>query len=356
MQSVSVPASRRRARQVASRHALASFVFASAIAAPYQDVFGGSVVTVTNPVLHAPAQDPQVVFADGRYYYCESSKDGIFLRAAADFAELGKAPRVRVWAPPVSGGASRNIWAPELHVLDGRCYIYFAADDGNNANHRMWVLEARTSDVLGAYDLVGSLDTGGWAIDGTILTDERGERFFIWSGWPGRTDGQQNLYISRMASPTRLAGRRVVLATPDQSWERHGMPICEGPQVLSRDGKFFVIYSASGSWTPDYCLGMLVYEGGDLMNPASWKKAGQVFARNEHAWGIGHCGFLTTAEGEDWIFYHSKTLKSDGWDDREVRAQPFSWTAAGRPDLGAPVDPSQPLLRTTGYLTAAQTR
>jgi GH43 family beta-xylosidase len=297
-------------------------------------------------VLPSPSQDPQLTWIDGKYYYCESSKKGIFLRVAADFLELDRAPQIRVYAPPRSGPAARNIWAPELHVIDGRCYIYFAADNGDNANHRMWVLATETADPLGPYELVGALDTEGWAIDGTTFCDAQGERYFVWSGWAGRTDGQQNLYISRMKNPAELCGGRVLLSTPNLYWERRGMPICEGPQVLRRGGKVFIVYSASASWTADYCLGMLVCDAGDVMDQENWRKVGKVFGSNEHDWGVGHCGFMTTPEGEDWILYHAKTLRRPGWEDREVRAQPYGWNHYGHPTFGEPFARNRPLLRT----------
>lgn len=311
----------------------------------------------SNPLLRPPAQDPQVTVHEGRYHYCESSLEGVFLRTAGDLAGLASAPARRVWAPPARGPMSKNIWAPELHVLDGRAYIYVAADDGDNANHRMGVLEAETEDVAGPYRLAAVLDTGGWAIDGTVLEREDGRRYFVWSGWPGARDGQQNLYISAMKSPTELEGGRVLLKSPDQPWERRAMPICEGPQVLRRGGRVFLVYSASGSWTADYCLGMLVLEpGADPMRPAEWTPAGQVFARNKHAYGVGHCGFVTGAgDGGDWLIYHAKTLAGDGWEDREVRAQPFVWDARDWPVFGEPVDPLRPLeypVRTEGALVA----
>lgn len=310
----------------------------------------------TNPLLRPPAQDPQITYHNGRYYYCESSEEGIFLRVADDFPELSQAPRRRVWAPAVRGLVSHHIWAPELHILDGKAYIYFAADDGDNDNHRMGVLAAESDDVFGSYRLAGVLDTGGWAIDGTVLTLDNGCRYFIWSGWPGKKNGRQNLYISAMKSPVELTGRRVLIKEPDQPWERRSMPICEGPQVLRRDGRTFLIYSASGSWTADYCLGMLVHEGGDPLDPATWKPAGQVFARNAFACGVGHCGFVSSADGqEDWLVYHAKTVRRDGWNDREVRAQPFTWDQRGWPAFGEPVNPLLPLVhpaRTSGRVAS----
>lgn len=300
-------------------------------------------VALTNPLLGASAQDPQITYHQGRYYYCESTEEGVFLRVSGDFATLGQTPRRRVWAPSANGPVSHHIWAPELHILDGQAYIYFAADDGNNDHHRMGVLVAETEDVGGSYRLASVLETDGWAIDGTVLTLGDGRRYFIWSGWPGKANGRQNLYISAMKSPTELTGERVLIKQPDQDWERRAMPICEGPQVLQRDGRTFVVYSASGSWTADYCLGMLVHQGGDPLDARTWKLVGQVFARNEFAYGVGHCSFVSSADGrEDWIVYHAKNKRRDGWNDREVRAQPFTWDQRGWPVFGEPVDPVLP--------------
>ena len=299
---------------------------------------------IVNPLLRPPAQDPQVTYHEGNYYYCESSSQGVFLRVSPEFSGLGQAPARRVWAPEARGPMSKNIWAPELHILDGKAHIYFAADDGDNAHHRMGVLVAETDDAAGAYRLAGVLETDGWAIDGTVLTLDDGRRYFIWSGWPGKKDGRQNLYIAAMRSPTELAGSRVLIKEPDQPWERRAMPICEGPQILRRGGKTFLIYSASGSWTADYCLGMLALEGADPLNSAAWKPEGRVFARNAFGWGVGHCDFVRSPDGsEDWLIYHAKTRLEDGWGDREVRAQPFTWDARGLPVFGEPADPRVPL-------------
>ena len=79
-----------------------------------------------------------------------------------------------------------------------------------------------------------------------------------------------------------------------------------------------------------------MHYGGDFMAPALWRKAGPVFSKNEHAWGVGHCGFAEAADRSDWLMYHAKTSRRAGWKDREVRAQPFSWTADGLPFFGQP--------------------
>jgi GH43 family beta-xylosidase len=297
---------------------------------------------MSHPILPAPAADPWMIFHQGTYYFCESRNHRtIFVRKSDKILEIGNDPGVEVWTAPESGANCHGVWAPELHFFNGRWYIYYAADDGKNENHRMWVLESVTDDPAGAYQCRGCLETGGWAIDGTVLSWKE-QLYFIWSGWPGRVDGQQNLYIAPMKNPYRLAAERVLITTPDQDWERVEMPICEGPQVLERNGKVFLVYSASASWTVDYCLGMLELVGENPLDQTHWKKTGPVFCKTDSVWGVGHCSFVKSpCATEDWILFHAKSDKKHGWMDRHVHAQRFSWKSTGEPDFGVPTGTEQ---------------
>ena len=280
-----------------------------------------------------------MILHDGFYYYCQSRNDkAICIRKSRTIADIGHDPGTCVWTAPDFGPNSNAVWAPELHRIGDRWFIYFAADNGKNKHHRMWVLESEGTNPLGPYHCRGQLETEGWAIDGTVLQTGDNSLYFLWSGWPGRHNGQQNLYIAPMSDPLTVSGSRVLLAAPDQPWERVAMPICEGPQVLQRNGKIFIVYSASASWTVDYCLGMLINRSGDILNPKAWEKRGPVFQKTDDVWGVGHCSFVTShCRTEDWIVYHSKSSQKNGWVDRDIHAKRFAWTADGYPDFGQPV-------------------
>jgi len=288
-----------------------------------------------------------MILHGGQYYYPEArDKRHIFIRRSKTITGIGRDPGVCVWTAPARARHSHNVWAPELHLIDGKWFIYYAADNGRAANRRMWVLESEGPHPCGKYQCRGQLDTMGWAIDGTVLSLDDSRRYFVWSGWPTRRNGQQNLYAAPMKDPVTISGQRVLIAVPDQSWERVAAPICEGPQVLRRNGDIFIVYSASASWTPDYCLGLLHNKTRDILNPTAWIKHGPVFKKTDQVWGVGHCSFVKSlCQTEDWIIYHSKSSLRSGRRDQDVHARRFEWRSDGFPDFDIPL----PRLRTDGF-------
>lgn len=307
--------------------------------------------TYTNPVVSAGA-DPWVTFQGGYYYFTDTTGMNVQIRRATRLAGtngIGAAVTVATFNPP--SPFNQNVWAPELHYVQGKAYIYYAADDGNNADHRMFA--AVQHDQTSTFDYLGKVydsTTDRWAIDGTVLEADNGALYFIWSGWPGTTDGLQNLYIAPMSNPWTISGPRVLLSTPQLSWESW---IQEGPAVLKRNGKVFVVYAANKSWTDSECLGMLVNSDGNYLNPGSWTKQAQpVFQSltgpSGSVYGPGHCSFTQSLDGtEDWIFYHAAKYSGAGW-NRNIRMQRFTWDANNYPSFGQPIPAGIPITNPAG--------
>lgn len=305
--------------------------------------------TFTNPIISSGA-DPWVTVWEKKYYYCFTHNDRIVVTRAATIPDLAKGDATTVWKAPEKGPHSKNVWAPELHHLGSRWYIYYAADDGENPNHRMYVLESEGNDPQGKYQMKGKIAarTDRWAIDGTV-GQLGNHNYFVWSGWEGTENVQQNLYIAAMKDPWTLAGDRVCIAVPELDWEKVGPKwdrkvfpagVLEGPQFLERKGRVDIIYSANGSWGDDYCLGRLAYLGGNPLDKNSWRKADRpLFAGTDKVVSPGHGSFVKSPDGkEDWIVYHAAKRKGAGW-NRDIRTQRFGWRADNTPDFGQPVAP-----------------
>lgn len=293
------------------------------------------------------AADPSIVFRDGYYHWVRSLRTpGIGIAKAHRLQDLRDAPLVVIYRPKSGAEDSQHLWAPELLHIRGRWLIYYAADDGLNQNHRMFALSADGQDPQGAWTARGKVATPDdhWAIDGTVLERSNGALFFLWSGWEsGRDDRKQHLYIAPMSDPFTVSGGRVRISSPEWPWESSMlgtavMRINEAPQPLEHDGVLSVVFSAAGSWSADYALGLLTHTGGDVLDPASWvKRPLPVFVANPtgRVWGVGHPTFTTSPDGrESWFVYHGMTDPSAGWHGRSLRAQPFVWNADGTPDLG----------------------
>ena len=310
------------------------------------DNTGRQLKTFTNPVWNGA--DPWMVKHNSDYISCYSAHNSIMVSKSNKMTQRGEIKKI--WQANASGWNRSCVWAPEIHFIQNRWYLYYAAGESGPpfVNQRTGVLRSATEDVFSTYEDMGVLYTGDyptdsnsnvWAIDMTIL-EHHGKLYAIWSGWIKQeaTDATpQHLFICEMQNPRTMKGRRVLLSSPNENWETGGpLNLNEGPEILKNGNKVFVVYSCRESWLVEYRLGMLelINPHGDLLDQENWKKTGPVFYGNNEVYGVGHCSFVKSPDNtEDWIIYHSKKSIKPGW-ERDVRMQPFKWKVDGTPDFG----------------------
>lgn len=294
--------------------------------------------------------DPYIYrHTDGMYYFTASvpAYDRIVLRCSATLAGIADAEEVTIWLKHDSRIMSKHVWAPELHYLDGKWYIYFAAGEVDDIwKIRPYVLECADKDpISGTWKELGMMQCAdadefsfrAFSLDATVF-ENQGKRYYVWAEKVGVGRQISNLYIAEMESPNKLKTVQVMLTTPDYDWERVGFWVNEGPSVIKRNGKIFLTYSASETGAP-YCMGMLsANEGDDLLDPLSWKKERYpVLASDESIslYGPGHNSFTVDEEGNDILVYHARTEKVIEGDplynpNRHTMLMKFSWDE-GRP-------------------------
>jgi GH43 family beta-xylosidase len=312
--------------------------------------------TFHNPLLPS-GPDPWVVTDHGFYFYMNTTGSNLTIWKTRDITDLAHAEKKIVWTPPATGSYSKEIWAPELHRFDNKWYIYFAADAGQNEDHRIYVIENSSEDPLeGAWTFKGKVadTTDKWAIDATAFEyGSTHRRYLLWSGWEGDTDGEQRIYIAHLSNPWTIDSPRTLVSFPKYPWEHVGdlpdrpaMPhvnVNEGPEILQHAGKIFLVYSASACWTDYYELGVAeANSGANLLDPKSWSKFDHPFFKQDraaHVFGPGHNGFFKSLDGkQDWIVYHANPGSLQGCgSQRSPRIQQFTWNPDGTPNLGVPI-------------------
>ena len=325
-----------------------------------------------NPIIMHRA-DPFIYHrTDGNYYFVASYTDNehnlegtyqyrkILLRKAASLDNLadnsGKYEEVCVFErEPLSNGASPHIWAPEIHFVQGKWYIYYTTTISETSpwGIRPHVMECADSDpITGTWKNLGlvqkddesSVAFTDFSLDHTVF-EHKGELYMIWAQ---KCPVLSDLLIAKMSNPWTITGPAVKITTPEYNWEKHGFQVCEGPSILKRNGRIFLVYSASGT-DALYCLGMLTAdENADLLDPASWVKTPYpVFqsSRVNGQFGPGHNSFTTDEDGNDVIVYHARQeeryLADPGYQPlydagRNASVMRFFWNPDGTPNFSVP--------------------
>ncbi|MFI2432857.1 family 43 glycosylhydrolase [Streptomyces sp. NPDC018693] len=304
-----------------------------------------------NPLVPNRA-DPHIHrHTDGFYYFTATAPeyDRIILRRSRTLNGLSTAAESVIWRAHPTGDMGAHIWAPEIHRVDGKWYIYFAAAPAEDVwRIRIWVLEnSHPNPFKGTWVEKGQIKTAWetFSLDATTFT-HRGTRYLCWAQHEPGMSNNTALWLSEMANPWTLTGPQVRLTTPEYDWECIGFKVNEGPYVLKRNGRIFLTYSASAT-DFNYCVGLLTADAdGDLMDPANWSKSPTpVFTSNDttQQYGPGHNCFTVAEDGcTDVLVYHARQYKEINGDplndpNRHTRIQKLGWNPDGTPDFGIPV-------------------
>src|ERR1700753_1710657 len=265
-----------------------------------------ALAQASNPILsHA---DPFItwdpVTKDGQYVLTATGRD-ISLWSGPTPATAATTQHV-IYTP--KEGMTQT-WSPTLWKIDGHWWVYFTAQM-TGERHKIYVLESDSDDVLGAYTYKGALETGRQSIDPSLLVVGK-SRYLM---YVTVDSGANDTYIRKLKSPMEFDGEAALIAHPEAGWEKgegstRNYPVDEGPTALYHDGKTFVVFSASDTASPRYCLGLLTLTGHDPMVPANWKKTSHpVFEWSpEHGiYGPGRGTFARGKDGSFWLLYAAK--------------------------------------------------
>lgn len=270
--------------------------------------------------------DPYVTRGgDGFYYFTASypmygkddpeGYDRIILRRAESIDALADTEEKVIWDEKTSEISHRFIWAPEIHEIDGRWYVLFAA---SSSEDNVWDINCHCIACKGidpyddAWEEKGKFTAPDefsftrFSLDMTHF-ECNGRHYVAWA----QHGGNSNVYIATIdpAKPWKTTCPAVLLTKPEYDWERVNIPVNEGPAFMCYGGRVFMAFSASATG-PEYCIGLMYAdENADLTEESSWTKLDRPLLTSDDLageYGPGHNCFVKDKNG-DWIFvYHSR--------------------------------------------------
>ena len=297
-------------------------------------VMGFASTPYDEPIDNVNGGDPYIIEDESGCYYTFTTGGGIDIFEIESFDTINVLRKKTIFWSGWDGTAG-DIWAPEIHKFGDRWYIiatakfkrdavpagkmpYVVIDKDNDDYYRYsFVLESETDDIFGNYEFKGILAPDGLSnLDGTYLQKD-GKLYFVCAAY--MKVAYQSIYICEMENPYTLKtdskGRHITvkLSSPTYPWEKNGWDVNEGPAVLYHEDDIFIVYSASGYSSNKYCMGMLTFDGGNIMKKSSWKKSPfRVSYHNpvKSIYSAGHCSFIHRDNGDIYMVYHANKTEN----------------------------------------------
>lgn len=278
-----------------------------------------------NPFIPERA-DPYVTRGSDGYYYFTASYpalhdefhgyDRIILRRSKTVEGLASAEEKTVWLAHKDGIMAKHIWAPEIHEIKGKWYIFFAAGNSDDKWHiRPYVLSCNGSDPINdSWTERGRVQPltedkvsfNSFSLDMTYF-EHKGKHYLIWA----EIIGASSLFMAETdpECPWKLTSMPILLSKPEFDWEKVRFSVNEGASVLKGKDKLFIFFSASGTGS-EYCMGYLWADNeADLMDISSWSKTTEPVLSTKDLTGEsgpGHNSFVYDEEGSLLLVYHAR--------------------------------------------------
>lgn len=317
----------------------------------------------SNPLSKENFSDPFITYDEktGYYYFlasCQCDTLTIYrAKRVADLLERGESkavyecPDEKVFGP---------LWAPEMYKIGNRWYVYTSCREIDSPNpwdtKRLLILRSKTEDPFDGFEFGSKPDTSIFAIDPTATVID-GKQYICYSEVD--QDGVQILVIREMQDPLTFTNKLAVIAKPSLPWEEAegytgNNAINEGAFFLKNGDRLFIVYSANGCWSDDYCLGVLEFTDGELCEAKNWKKHEKpVFVKGNGMYGVGHASFFQSPDNtETWCAYHCLLASNPERKevDRYTCVQKISFNESGYPVFGEPTGVKKTLIPPSGEM------
>src|SRR5574340_153019 len=288
-----------------------------------------------NPVLPGDFPDPSVIRVGGDYWATATTSQWapIFpILHSTDLLHWKTAGAVFEDRPAWSVG---SYWAPEISARGGRYFVYYTA---RKKDGPLCVAVATADAPAGPYTDRGPLvcqEAG--SIDAFPITGEDGRDYLVW-----KEDGNSRklptpLWVQPLSPDgAKLVGERREVLRNDAAWEG---PVVEGPDIVRRNGWFYLFYSGSRccGLGCDYALG--VARARRLTGPWEKNPRNPILSGNA-AWKCpGHGTVVEREDGRTFLLYHAYDPKQGIFTGRQGLLDEVAWDASGWPSINAGAGP-----------------
>lgn len=271
--------------------------------------------------------DPCICKWKDKYYFISTNdldhEHSVYMREADTIPELVTAQQVKILDAYTYPHLVGLLWAPELHVIKGKLYIFHAGtpqgflqershvmmlkENGNPMKASDWETPVPVIRKDGSY-LYGE---SGITLDMTVFEAE-GKYYVCWSQRQFKpVDQGAWLYIALIDpdEPWKLITEPVLLSMPEYGWANNHTFVDEGPFALKTRDRLYLTFS-SAAVDSTYVVGLLSADPkADLLNPDNWLKENYPLLSSrsvEGEFGTGHNAYVTDEDGLVWNTYHAR--------------------------------------------------
>lgn len=228
---------------------------------------------------------------------------------------------------PTSSDWSQNrLWAPEMHKIGDKYYLYYSAAENSSATLHCSVAVSDspkgpfTNNIAEGVD--GSkprFDFGFASIDGSVFVDDDGKMYYYFA--KDQVDGISTIWGAELENPYTLKGPAKQLTrvgyskttgNETQPWETAQGRWNEGPYMVKHGDIYYLTYSANMYTSKYYGVGYATSFSplDDFEKPADCMLMGSEKLANsadewDYASGTGHHMFITLGN-QTYVVYHKQ--------------------------------------------------
>ncbi|HZG83372.1 family 43 glycosylhydrolase [Paenibacillus sp.] len=306
------------------------------------------------------ASDPCIFKYFNKYFFMATGRRSVNVRVSDTIDGLRDAEIIEIYKIPEEDQESGNMWAQEMHIINGIPYVFTTIGKNNMWNTVQSVILRCNGDPT---------DPTAWEApryvvkaDGTIL-NENGitldmtyfciddVHYVSWSNRDilyngdnrneyGTSNGPADIYIATIDpnAPWQLTSDPVCICRPIYGWDRIETEVDEGPYLLRHNDDLFITFSGSSVGVL-YCVGLLHAKyGSDLLSPESWTETPYPILTKESIpgqYGPGHNNFIKDPDSDDDLIVLHARPYATGQDEnpRHATIRRVHWNAGGYPVL-----------------------